>query len=269
MRSPCLIWAECGRPSETGSVSHGRGSKTENRGGALGLMAGGHEASAGERRRGKAGNRLHSELGGRGLYFDRQQEEGLTPGNALWQRAVGRSASTVAGRRGDHWRWRRGRRGRRGGVEAHRRGSGVGGRPGRPIHDEASRRTRKNSGSPLCSGWRSSEWLAEERLRAAALAAAGTLCSDPLAAAGAARRRAAAGAEGAPERDADGDGAARREKISCLSAGWIRARQVGRRGTVPVVGFGLSALARRRIWPGGLWSCTGCGCLFEFFIIFY
>jgi hypothetical protein len=117
MRSPCLIWAECGRPSETGSVSHGRGSKTENRGGALGLMAGGDEASAGERQRGKAGNRLHSELGGRGLYFDRQQEEGLTPGNALWQRAVGRSVSTVAGRRGDHWRWRRGRRGPRGGSK--------------------------------------------------------------------------------------------------------------------------------------------------------
>jgi hypothetical protein len=96
---------------------------------------------------------------------------------------------------------------------------------------------------PLCSGWCSSAWLVEEGLRAAALPATGVLCSDPAAVAGAAWWRAVAEVEGVPERDADGDGAAKGEKISCLSAGWIRARQVGQRGTLPAVGFGLSALA--------------------------
>jgi hypothetical protein len=101
MRSPYLIRAESGRPSETGTVAHRLGFKMGNKGGTLGLLASSGEDNADERPHGKAWNRLYSELGGRGLRFDQQREEGLTLSSALWWRAVGWSASTATGRRGD------------------------------------------------------------------------------------------------------------------------------------------------------------------------
>jgi hypothetical protein len=92
---------------------------------------------AGERWREEVGDHLYSELGGRGLHFDRQRKERLTTGGALRRRAVSQSASMAASWRGGRWHQRRGRQ------EAGHQRDAVGGggrgrlRPGGSVHGEA------------------------------------------------------------------------------------------------------------------------------------